>query len=444
MQVAATPAFGPPTSRLDGADPNAAGQQDAQQQDSAADGGSSLASLRYRAGIDSTMVSAKLADATQAHAQAQAQQTGRDTLSLSKGVAQTPDPANPHKTSDPETAQAQKRQQADQQRRIADINQNIKDLQALQKTLQQQEPKKAAQPQTPGETTAKATPQQPDKSNSQPTPPNSEQQQGWWKSWGSTATHGVLGAASFVPGVSVISGAVDAGIYAAEGDYLNAGLSAASMIPGGKEVVTAGKVLVKGAKVVKEAEQAGEAVRAAKLAEEAAKLKKTETLAEGAAANTAAKPVNSATDLAAAKEIGGTINIVPHGFANAKAFSEFGKTLHTGLTEARYTNAQGIMQGSAVTGVSFKTGIPFGRLSDFDVALVGDKSLFQAAKDAGISLRSAGTRTGPLNARDLQKLGLRNLSTKLSDQFGRPVHFMIYEKAESAIQRGASVLIPRQ
>ena len=48
----------------------------------------------------------------------------------------------------------------------------------------------------------------------------------WQKS--SPWVHGVLGAASFVPGLSVITGAIDAAIYAAEGDYVEAGIAAAS------------------------------------------------------------------------------------------------------------------------------------------------------------------------------------------------------------------------
>lgn len=103
-----------------------------------------------------------------------------------------------------------------------------------------------------------------------------------------------------------------------------------------------------------------------------------------------------------------------------------------------------ILQGSAVTGKSFRTGAPFdaGRVSDFDVALSGD-SLFQAAKNAGIGLRSNGTRTGPLTARDLKVLGLRDLSVQMSAQAGRPVNFMIYRTTETAVERAPSIVLPR-
>ncbi|MCP1573296.1 filamentous hemagglutinin [Herbaspirillum rubrisubalbicans] len=116
----------------------------------------------------------------------------------------------------------------------------------------------------------------------------------WQKS--SPWVHGVLGVASFVPGLSVITGAIDAAIYTAEGDYVEAGIAAASMIPGGKVVTTVGKVakravgmakgtgtaakigkgaheaegLAKAAKTAKEAEEAARVAREAKVAKEAA------------------------------------------------------------------------------------------------------------------------------------------------------------------------------
>jgi hypothetical protein len=91
--------------------------------------------------------------------------------------------------------------------------------------------------------------------------------------------HGALGIASFVPGLSVITGAADAAIYAAEGNLVEAGIAAASMIPGGKVVTTVGKVakgavgMAKGAgtasRIVKGAHEAEEALKAAKAAKEA-------------------------------------------------------------------------------------------------------------------------------------------------------------------------------
>jgi hypothetical protein len=89
--------------------------------------------------------------------------------------------------------------------------------------------------------------------------------------------HGVLGVASFVPGLSVITGAIDAALYTAEGDHVEAGIAAASMIPGGKVVTTAGKVAkraVSAASAAKGAREAEEAVKVARAAKEAVETAK--------------------------------------------------------------------------------------------------------------------------------------------------------------------------
>lgn len=48
--------------------------------------------------------------------------------------------------------------------------------------------------------------------------------------------------ASFVPGLSIVTGAVDVAIYTAESEAVETGLAVASMIPGGKIVTTVGEV----------------------------------------------------------------------------------------------------------------------------------------------------------------------------------------------------------
>jgi filamentous hemagglutinin len=117
--------------------------------------------------------------------------------------------------------------------------------------------------------------------------------------------------------------------------------------------------------------------------------------------------------------------------------------MRNGLNAAGYADAEPILQGSAVTGKSFATGQPFdvGRVSDFDVALASP-TLLQAAEDAGIGLRSAGTRTGPLSAADLQTLGLQDLANQMSQQAGRDVNFMIYNSTATATQRAPSIILP--
>ncbi|WP_181259249.1 hypothetical protein [Pseudoduganella armeniaca] len=104
--------------------------------------------------------------------------------------------------------------------------------------------------------------------------------------------HGLLGVASFVPGLSVVTGAADAAIYLAEGEVVEAGIAAASMIPGGKVVTTAGKVakgavtMAKGAgtaaRVAKGVHEAKQVVKAAKQVEQAATVAKQAKAAESA------------------------------------------------------------------------------------------------------------------------------------------------------------------
>lgn len=131
---------------------------------------------------------------------------------------------------------------------------------------------------------------------------------------------------------------------------------------------------------------------------------------------------------------------IPKGFGNTSEFNAFGKSLQDGLKAQGFENATPVMQGSAVTGKSYRTGKPFGPHSDYDVALAGPEILAQA-KNAGIALRSNGTRTGPLKGADLRKLGLDSLAADLSASTGRPVNFMIYGSVEGATSRAPSIII---
>jgi len=121
-----------------------------------------------------------------------------------------------------------------------------------------------------------------------PVKPETPEEESYWHK-ASPWVHGALGVASFVPGLSVITGAADAAIYAGEGDLVGAGVAAASMIPGGKIVTTAGKIikeaatLERGASVATriakgahDAEEAATTARVAKEAEDATKLKQAE------------------------------------------------------------------------------------------------------------------------------------------------------------------------
>ena len=163
-------------------------------------------------------------------------------------------------------------------------------------------------------------------------PETPKEESAWQKA--SPWVHGVLGVVSFIPGVSVVSGGLDAAIYAGEGNLIEAGIAAASMIPGGKVVTTAGKVvkgavgLAKGtgtvAKIAKGGHEAEELAKAAKLAQEAklareARLAQEAKEAEKKAAGTAEKSKKDTT-------IKGREHKVPcfHPF-DKKKFAQMGK-----------------------------------------------------------------------------------------------------------------------
>jgi filamentous hemagglutinin len=141
-------------------------------------------------------------------------------------------------------------------------------------------------------------------------------------------------------------------------------------------------------------------------------------------------------------KFGGAAKKLPHGFASADELVGFSSSLREGLSHAGYDDVTPILQGSAITGKSFKTGAAFdlGRVSDFDVALASPM-LLERASVLGIGLRSGGTRTGPLRASNLQRLGLSRLSSSLSESAGRPVNFMISGSLDTAISRAPSMVL---
>jgi uncharacterized protein YukE len=131
---------------------------------------------------------------------------------------------------------------------------------------------------------------------------------------------------------------------------------------------------------------------------------------------------------------------VPLGFATTEEFVAFGAELKKGLADAGYRDAVPVFQGSAVTGVKYTTGELFdvGRRSDFDIA-VADPRLFEDAKRAGVRIRSGGTRTAPLELRQLESLGMGDLVHKLAQQVDRDVHVMIYRDLLAALQRAGGL-----
>ncbi|MEJ1167141.1 MULTISPECIES: hypothetical protein [unclassified Variovorax] len=86
--------------------------------------------------------------------------------------------------------------------------------------------------------------------------PETPKEEGWWGSWGSSVVHTVLDVGGAIPVVGIFSDGINAGIYAAEGDMVNAAISgasaAANLIPGGGAATKAGKLAYKGGKMALE------------------------------------------------------------------------------------------------------------------------------------------------------------------------------------------------
>jgi hypothetical protein len=58
--------------------------------------------------------------------------------------------------------------------------------------------------------------------------------------------------------------------------------------------------------------------------------------------------------------------LIPRGFASAEQFGQASSELRAALKSSNITDATIGVRGSSVTGVSFRTGAPFGPASDID------------------------------------------------------------------------------
>ena len=130
----------------------------------------------------------------------------------------------------------------------------------------------------------------------------------WWGSWGE-AVHTGLDIVGAIPVVGIAGDAINAAIYTAEGDYVNAAISgvsaAANLIPGGGAAMKGGKLAVKGAEAVVKAEAKQAAKQTAKEIAEAVAKKKLAREAEEAAAKKTAKEAEEAAAKKAKGKDGG-------------------------------------------------------------------------------------------------------------------------------------------
>jgi RHS repeat-associated protein len=134
---------------------------------------------------------------------------------------------------------------------------------------------------------------------------------------------------------------------------------------------------------------------------------------------------------------------IPFGFNSFGQFKQFGEATQGSLTKAGYPNATPYMQGSAVTGRSFETKVPFdvGRTSDFDLA-IAHSDLYKKAESLGLGKDG---RTGPIKmgSAEAKQLGVDDMLQKLSRMSGgREVNTMIFKDAEAAKAKAPSIRLP--
>lgn len=105
------------------------------------------------------------------------------------------------------------------------------------------------------------------------------------------------------------------------------------------------------------------------------------------------------------------------------------------------------IRSSAVTGNGFdaKTGtyiknyFDVGRQSDHDIAIVS-RTLFEKAREVGVKLRQAGTRTETLKGEKLADLGLESLLQRIHSLTGRDdTELMICRSIDALNKRGANI-----
>jgi hypothetical protein len=103
--------------------------------------------------------------------------------------------------------------------------------------------------------------------------PETPAEKGWWDSWGDTIHMG-LDVVGMIPIVGEAADLANAAIYAAEGDYVNASISAASAVPGVGNAATAAKWAKRGVDAVdtandlRKVDKATDAAQAAKRADD--------------------------------------------------------------------------------------------------------------------------------------------------------------------------------
>jgi hypothetical protein len=108
---------------------------------------------------------------------------------------------------------------------------------------------------------------------------------------------------------------------------------------------------------------------------------------------------------------------IPFGFESAERFEKF-KSAATSelkkLLKGADPTAEAFLQGSSVTGVSFKRHLPFDAASDLDVA-VSSRYLVKQAEKLGYEVKANPRHVGPLGPDQIAELGLSKFQRKLGE-----------------------------
>ncbi len=145
-------------------------------------------------------------------------------------------------------------------------------------------------------------------------------------------------------------------------------------------------------------------------------------------------------DMAAwnAKKLSG----VPFGFDSVEQIQRFQATATAELAKALKgvdRNAEAFLQGSSVTGISFKRKVPFDTASDLDVA-ISSRELLKKASKLGMEVKKSPSRIGPLEDFQIDDLGLRRFvrrlgevadETKAADAPSRKINIMLFNDEET-------------
>ncbi|MCU1502182.1 MAG: hypothetical protein JWM12_1536 [Ilumatobacteraceae bacterium] len=129
---------------------------------------------------------------------------------------------------------------------------------------------------------------------------------------------------------------------------------------------------------------------------------------------------------------------VPFGFESAEQFGQFRETAAAELRKALKRvdpTAEAYLQGSSLSGISYKRHLPYDVASDVDVAISG-RALFKKAEKLGYDVSLSPRRIGPLNPDQIAELDLRKFQRNLSESITaegsaapREVNIMLFENA---------------